>query len=68
MGGLIAPLFIMKPTRENIEKVANELVERMDTGELCQYVYEDLYDLMLHNEDVFDMNVESLDWYDNPPE
>lgn len=58
----------MKPTIENIEKVADEIVESMELDTLCQYVYEDLYNLMLHDEDVFHMNVESLDWYDNPPE
>lgn len=58
----------MKYTHENIEKVAEEIVESMELDDLCTYVYEDLIYLMEGCEDTFQLNVESLDWNENPPE
>ena len=57
----------MEYTTENIEKVADEIVNAMELDDLCQYVYEDLVSLMGHCKDTFDLNVESLDWDKNPP-
>lgn len=51
----------MEYTSENIEKIANEIVEHMEIDDLCQYVYEDLVELMENCKDTFDLNVKSLE-------
>lgn len=58
----------MEYNTENIEKVAAEIVDSMELDDLCQYVYDDLVALMDHCKETFQLNVESLDWVDNPPE
>jgi hypothetical protein len=51
----------MEYTSENCEKVAWEIVDAMELDDLRQMVFEDLYDLMNHNKECFDLNVESLE-------
>jgi len=54
----------MKYTQENIEKVTEQLVDSFDLKDLCQYVYDDLYAIMDKDEEMFHINVESLNLID----
>lgn len=50
----------MEYTSENIEQVAEEIVENMSLEELKNFVYDDLYGLMLEDEEVFQLNLEKI--------
>ena len=50
----------MEYTQENIEKVAEQIVDGLDLKDLCQYVYDDIYATMEKDEEMFHINVESL--------
>ena len=43
---------------DNCSRLANSIVESMTVGELMQFVYEDIYSIMLEEKDVFLANVE----------
>jgi hypothetical protein len=51
----------MKYNEENIDKVAQYIVDNMDLGEVMAYVYDDIYEIMLKDEEMFDTNVEAYD-------
>ena len=50
----------MEYTSENIEQVAEEIVGNMSLEELKNFVYDDLYGLMLEDEEVFYLNLEKI--------
>ena len=50
----------MEYNRENVEKVAETLVENMSPDELASYVYDNLVNLMWHDASAFDDAVETL--------
>ena len=50
----------MKYTKENIEKVAEQIVDGLDLKDLCQYVYDDIYATMEKDEEMFYISAESL--------
>ena len=50
----------MEYTQENIEKVAQKIVDDMDLDDLMSYVYDDLCAIMDKDEELFHINVESL--------
>lgn len=50
----------MEYTQENIEKVTEQMVDSFDLKDLCRYVYDDLYALMVKDEEMFHINVESF--------
>ena len=50
----------MEYTKENIEKVAEQIVDGLDLKDLCRYVYDDLYAIMDKDEEMFYINVESF--------
>ena len=48
----------MKYTEENIDKVAQKIVDDMDLDDLMSYVYDDLCAIMDKDEELFHINVE----------
>ena len=48
------------PTHEMIKNLADFVVNRMSYEELTQFVYDDVYSIMLEDSDVFHANLESL--------
>lgn len=44
-------------TPENCETLANTVVASMSWDELRQFVYDDVYSIMMEEEEVFDANV-----------
>ena len=50
----------MEYNRENVEKVAEKLVDNMSLDELASYVYDNLVNLMWHDSNSFDDAVETL--------
>ena len=50
----------MEYTQENIDKVAQKIVDDMDLDDLMSYVYDDLCSIMDKDEELFHINVESL--------
>lgn len=56
----------MKYTEENIDKVAQKIVDDMDLDDLMSYVYDDLVAIMDKDEELFYVNVEHFynDTYD----
>ena len=50
----------MKPTPEQVEALANVVVERMSLEELQQFVYDDIYSIMLKDSDCFESNLETM--------
>ena len=50
----------MEYTQENIDKVAQKIVDDMDLDDLMSYVYDDLCAIMDKDEELFHINVESL--------
>ena len=51
----------MQYTNDNIEKVAQKIVDDMDIDDLMSYVYDDLVAIMDKEEELFHCNVEDLD-------
>ena len=51
------------PTHEMIQNLAEYIVNGMLCQELAQHVYEDIYSIMLEDNDVFYCNLEQLDMY-----
>jgi len=47
----------MKPTPEQIESLANHVVASMSFEELQQFVFDDVYAIMLEDNDVFHSNL-----------
>lgn len=50
----------MEYTQENIDKVAQKIVDDMDLDDLMSYVYDDLCATMNKDEELFHINVESF--------
>ena len=50
----------MKPTPEQVEALANVVVERMSLEELQQFVYDDIFSIMLEDSDCFESNLETM--------
>lgn len=50
----------MTPTPEQVEALANMVVEKMSFEELQQFVFDDLYSIMLEDCDCFEWNLESM--------
>ena len=50
----------MEHTQENIDKVAQKIVDDMDLDDLMSYVHDDLCAIMNKDEELFHINVESL--------
>ena len=50
----------MKYTDDNIDKVAQKIVDNMDLDNLMNYVYDDLVAIMEKDEELFYCNVEHL--------
>lgn len=50
----------MKPTPEQVEALANMVVERMSLEELQQFVFDDIYSIMLEDSDCFESNLETM--------
>ena len=48
------------PTHEMIKNLADYIVNGMSFQELTQFVYDDVYSIMLEDEEVFHANLESL--------
>lgn len=48
------------PTHEMIQNLAEYIVNGMSYQELTQHVYEDVYSIMLDDQEVFHANLESL--------
>ena len=51
----------MQYTNDNIEKVAQKIVNDMEIGDLMSYVYDDLVAIMDKDEELFHYNVEHFD-------
>ena len=51
----------MKYTDNNIELVAQEIVDSLDIKDLMSYVYNDLWATMTEDEGMFHYNVEHFD-------
>jgi len=49
------------PTPEMIKNLTEYIVNGMSYQELTQFVYDDIYSIMLEDSDVFHANLESLD-------
>ena len=45
------------PTQEMMENLADFMVNRMSYEELKQFVYDDIYNLMLNDEEMFYINL-----------
>lgn len=50
----------MKPTPEQVEALANMVVEQMTLEQLQQFVFDDVYSIMLEDSDCFESNLEML--------
>lgn len=50
-----------EPTVEQIEALADKIVEDMDTKSLAVYVYEDLVALWINDKELFWLNLELYD-------
>lgn len=50
----------MNYTDDNIELVAQKIVDAMDLDDLMHYVYDDLCDIMDKDEELFHVNVENF--------
>ena len=48
------------PTHEMIKNLAEYIVNGMSYGELTQHVYDDVYSIMLEDDDMFYANLEQL--------
>ena len=48
------------PTHEMIQNLTEFIVNGMSFQELTQFVYDDIYSIMLEDSDVFHANLESL--------
>jgi len=48
------------PTHEMIKNLAEYIVNGMSYGELTQHVYDDIYSIMLEDNDMFYANLEQL--------
>ena len=48
------------PTHEMIQNLTDFIVNGMSYEELTQFVYDDVYSIMLEDNDVFHANLESL--------
>ena len=55
----------MNYTDDNIEKVAQKIVNDMDLDDLMNYVYDDLVAIMDKDEELFHCNVEQFDMEEN---
>ena len=51
----------MNYTDDNVEKVAQKIVDDMDLDDLMSYVYDDLVATMDKDEELFHCNVEHFD-------
>jgi uncharacterized protein YeeX (DUF496 family) len=51
------------PTHEMIQNLTEYIVDGMSFEELRQFVYEDIYSIMLEDSDVFYNNLEQFDLY-----
>jgi len=51
----------MNYTNDNIEKVAQKIVDDMELGDLMSYVHDDLVAIMDKDEELFHCNVEHFD-------
>jgi hypothetical protein len=51
------------PTHEMIQNLAEYIVDGMSLQELKQFVYDDIYSIMLEDSDVFYSNLEQFDLY-----
>ena len=51
----------MEYTDDNIELVAQEIVDSLDLKDLMSYVYDDLCAIMDKDEEMFHLNVEHFD-------
>ncbi len=49
------------PTHEMIKNLADYVVNSMSFQELTQFVYDDIYSIMLEDDEVFHAQLESLD-------
>jgi len=49
----------MEHTQENIERIADKIIDGLELEDLIQWVKDDLCNVMLEKE-IFDLNVESL--------
>ena len=49
------------PTHEMIQNLAEYIVDGMSLQELKQFVYEDIYSLMLYDRELFYANLDDLD-------
>jgi hypothetical protein len=50
----------MTPTPEQVEALANMVVEKMTLEELKQFVFDDIYSIMLEDSDCFESNLETM--------
>ena len=50
----------MKPTPEQVESLANFVVESMTLEQLQQFVFDDIYSIMLEDDDCFESNLEMM--------
>jgi len=50
----------MKPTPEQVEALANMVVEKMTLEQLQQFVYDDIYSIMLEDSYCFESNLEMM--------
>lgn len=50
----------MEYTDDNVELVAQKIVDDMDLGDLMSYVYDDLCAIMNKDEELFHVNVENF--------
>jgi len=50
----------MKPTPEQVESLANLVVESMTFEQLQQFVFDDIYSIMLEDDDCFESNLETM--------
>ena len=51
------------PTHEMIQNLTEYIVDGMSLAELKQFVYDDIYSIMLEDSDVFYCNLEQLNMY-----
>ena len=51
------------PTHEMIQNLSEYIVDGMSLQELKQFVYDDIYSIMLEDSDVFYNNLEQFDLY-----
>jgi hypothetical protein len=49
------------PTHAMIKNLSEYIVDGMDLSELKQFVYDDIYSIMLEDDEVFHAQLESLD-------